>query len=461
MSILAETSFPRADTYQIAARLERLPYSSWHRKMRIVLGTAFLFDAFDSLLIAYVLPVLIPLWHLTPGQTGNLIAIGAVGQLLGSIGFGWLAEKIGRTPVMIMTLLIFTAMSLACVGAWGYQAMLWLRFFQGLGLGGEIPIMVAYINEFAKAKDRARFSLAYQLLFPTGLVLVALVGVWVVPNLGWKWMFIIGAVPALLVLPMRRTLPESPRWLASQGRLQEADRSLARIESIVSDNGARSLPPIPADVPPVIRSHTRIRGLFEGIYLKRTLSLWALWCLTYIANNGLVGWLPAIFRTVFQLPVSQALEYGLIMSVAGLAGCAVCPWLADAVGRKPLFALSLSLAAVPLFVLWGGGLRSPVYVLVLTSISFACLSTVSFAMGMYTAENYPNHMRALGCGVGSAWLRIGSIIGASLIGVILPKWGLEMVFGSLAISLALGGIICALFSTETRGKVLEQLSPAS
>ena len=198
MSILAETSFPTADTYQIAARLERLPYSSWHRKMRIVLGTAFLFDAFDSLLIAYVLPVLIPLWHLTPGQTGNLIAIGAVGQLLGSIGFGWLAEKIGRTPVMIMTLLIFTAMSLACVGAWGYQAMLWLRFFQGLGLGGEIPIMVAYINEFAKAKDRARFSLAYQLLFPTGLVLVALVGVWVVPNLGWKWMFIIGAAQALL-----------------------------------------------------------------------------------------------------------------------------------------------------------------------------------------------------------------------------------------------------------------------
>ena len=461
MSSIAETSRPTAEPYQIAARLERLPYASWHRKMRIVLGTAFFFDGFDSLAIAYVLPVLIPLWHLAPGQTGNLIAIGAVGQLLGSIGFGWLAEKIGRVPVMMLSLLIFAAMSLACVWVWGYQSMLWLRFLQGLGLGGEIPIMVAYINEFAKAKDRARFSLAYQLLFPTGLVLVALVGVWVVPHLGWKWMFVIGAAPALLVIPMRRTLPESPRWLASRGRLVEADRSLASIERLVSGNGARPLPPIPADVPPVTQSHTRIMGLFEGIYLKRTLSLWALWFFTYIVNYGLTGWLPTIFRTEFKLPVSQALEYGLIVNSAGLVGCAICSWFADAVGRKPLFAVSLGFAAVPLFVLWGGGLRSPVFVLVLTSISFACLSTVAFGMGMYTAENYPNHMRALGCGVGSAWLRVGSIIGATLIGAILPTRGLGAVFGALGISLALGAVICALFSTETSGKVLEQLSPTA
>src|SRR5689334_24823731 len=108
------------DARAVNARMERLPYCSWHTRMRLIICTAWFFDAFDSLAIAYVLPVLIGMWKLDPGQIGQLIGIGFAGQLLGSIGAGWLAERWGRVPTAILTLLVFTIMSLACAFAWSY-----------------------------------------------------------------------------------------------------------------------------------------------------------------------------------------------------------------------------------------------------------------------------------------------------------------------------------------------------
>jgi putative MFS transporter len=244
--------------------------------MRLVVGAAWFFDGFDAVAIAYVLPVLIALWQLTPSEIGLLISIGYAGQLIGSVGFGWLAEKIGRQPTAVLTLLIFSVLSIGCVFAWSYPAMLVFRFLQGLGLGGEVPIMQAYVNEFAKSKNRARFAMGVQVLFTLGIVMAALLGTWVVPNLGWRWMFVIGALPALLVLPMRKILPESPRWLASSGRPDEAGRVLDRLEAVATDNGRRPLPPLDKKTPEVMPTVTRAGDLFRSIYLKRTLTLWVL-----------------------------------------------------------------------------------------------------------------------------------------------------------------------------------------
>jgi MFS transporter, putative metabolite:H+ symporter len=230
----------RGDTRHIVARLECLPLCSWHLNMRLIVCTAWFFDAFDSIAIAYVLPPLIGIWHLHPEQIGSLIGIGFAGQLLGAVGFGWIAERWGRRNSMLVTLLIFALGSLACAFAPSYQVLWWLRFVQGIGLGGEVPLMAAYVNEFAKAKGRGRFSLNIQVLFAIGLLFVALTGIFVVPHLGWRWMFIIGAVPAVIGLPLRNVLPEPPRWLASQGRFAEADAALKRIEGIAYGRARQS-----------------------------------------------------------------------------------------------------------------------------------------------------------------------------------------------------------------------------
>ena len=447
------------DRYRIAARMERLPHSRWHNKIRLVVGSVNFSDAFDALTIAYVLPALIPLWHIAPSEIGLLISIGYAGQVIGGIASGWLAERYGRLPLMLANIVLFSLMSFACVLAGNYPTLLTLRFLQGIGLGGEVPIANTYINEFAKSRERGRFVLLQQAMFPVGLTTVALVGTFVVPMLGWQWMFVFGGLPVLLVLPMVRVLPESPRWLASRGRDAEADRVLTKIETVVSRNGAVPLPPIPTDVPPVTASAGRFVELFQGIFLKRTLSLWVLWFCAYLLTYSITGWLPSIMRTVYHLPVAQSNLYGFVVSFTGLFVLLIAAFTIDRIGRKAAYVGGFLLAAIPLLIAAFVPNLSALAVGVLATLAFAAMGMIPGSLGMYTAENYPNHLRALGSGASSVSQRLSSVVGPSLVGLILPHYGVGGVFGMFAVFAVIGGVTCALFSLETAGKTLEQLSP--
>ena len=444
---------------QIAARIERLPLSPWHLKLRIIMGIALFFDAFDALAIAYVLPVLIGMWKLAPGQIGLLIAAGFAGQLVGAIVFGWLAERIGRIPAAVWTIGIFSVFSIVCAFAWSYPSMLVFRFIQGLGLGGEVPIAAAYIGEIAKADRRGRFFLLYQVVFAIGLAAVAVAATWVVPTLGWQWMFYIGAVPAVIALILRRMLPESPRWLASRGRLEDADRTLRSIEDEVSRTSGKSLPPLPADIPPISRSRARWAELFTTTYARRTFAVWVMWFCSYLVTYGIAGWLPTVYRTVFKLPVQQSLQYTMVTPVVGVVAALACAFFIDYTGRKAWFGVAFLLGSIPLFVLSFGAAGSAYNVMILSTLSWFFITTISLGLYLYSAEIYPTRVRALGTGTGTAWLRFASIIGPFVVGLILPAGGLGGVFLMFAIASLVGGIVTLAFGIETRGRVLEQLSP--
>ena len=170
------------DPYQIAARIERLPFSRWHLKMGAIVSTGSFFDGFDALAIAYVLPALVQHWHMTFATASTLIGAGYGGQLVGSILFGWLGERYGRVPIFRYTLILYTVMSVACAFAWDYTSLFWMRAIQGIGLGGEIPIMASYIGEFAKASHRGRYGLGFQLWFSISFIFVSGISYFVVPN---------------------------------------------------------------------------------------------------------------------------------------------------------------------------------------------------------------------------------------------------------------------------------------
>ena len=444
--------------YQIAARLERLPVSAWHNKLRLIVGCVNFSDAFDALTVAYVLPVLIPLWHMRPAQIGALISIGYAGQVFGGMVSGWLAERFGRVPLMLGNLVLFSIMSFACIFARSYGALLTLRFFQGLGLGGEVPIANTYISEFAKSGRRAQFVLIQQAMFPLGLTTVALFGTFVVPTLGWRWMFVLGGLPIFLALPLIKNLPESPRWLASRGHYEAADRITSEIENIISEQGSRPLPLIPSDVPAVVARATRLRELFQGVYLGRTLSLWALWFCAYLITYALSGWLPSIMRSVFHQSVAVSNLHGFILNLAGLFGVILAAFTLDRIGRKRAFTFSFFIASAPLFVVMMIKGLGPLTILTLGTISFGVLSIIPGSLGMYTAENYPNHLRAIGSGASSLPQRTSSAIGPYLVGLILPVYGISGVFGMFAFVAAIGGLVCLIFSTETAGRTLEDLT---
>jgi MFS transporter, putative metabolite:H+ symporter len=442
---------------QILARIERLPISWWHVKTRIIVGTATFFDAFDALSIASVLPALVPLWKLNAPQIGFMISAGFVGQLLGALFFGWIAERYGRVTGMIWSIGLFAVMSCACAFAWDYESLLAFRIIQGFGLGGEVPIAAVYISELARTNIRGRFVMPYELFFPVGIVAASLLGLWIVPAFGWQYMFLVGAAPAILVLFLRTVLPESPRWLASVGRLTEADAAVSLIEHETEKTIGQPLP-TPQPVVQIIEKQASISDLFGKLYLRRTLVVWLIWFTAYLVNYGLSIWMPTVYRTIFKLPIDVALRYGLVTTALGLVGAAIAAFIVDQVGRRALFTICFLGGAAALITLAMISDPTAGQVLTYISISNFFLSAINLGVYLYTPELYPTRMRAIGVGVATAWLRLASIIGPAAIGFIVMS-GLESIFlicGALAAATA---VITAIFAVETRGRILEGVSP--
>ena len=445
--------------HNIIARIERLPFHFWHVKMRMIVGVATFFDAVDAVMIAYILPVLIPLWNITPTRIGILISIGYGGQLLGSFFFGWFAERRGRVCSLVFSVIVFSIASFLCVFSWCYWSLFLFRFVQGFGLGGEVPVAAAYINELAKAEGRGRFVLLYELIFAVGLVISALMGWWIVPGLGWRVMFLIGAIPALMVPLFLRKLPESPRWLACQKRFDEAEKIVDMIEAIVSEKGRNNLPPVHMAGCGTQIKDRNWRELFQGIYLRRTLTVWVIWFCGFFCNFGLVTWLPTLYTSVYHLPLDRALWYSLVTSIAGLCGTATCAFLIDKLGRKVWFTGAFLGAAIFLVLLWQQGKASAEVLLALTSLSYYFIGSISVALWLYTPEIYPTRIRALGSGLGTVWYRIATAIAPLLVGLIVMRYSLSHAFAMFAITAFFGAVITGIFAIETKGRVLEEISP--
>jgi len=441
----------------VVARIERMPISAWHLKARFIVGVATFFDGFDALAIAYVLPVIAPQWHLGPGQIGLLLSASFFGQLLAALFFGWLAERFGRMPAIISSTLIYSVMSLACAFAWDFNSLLVMRTIQGIGIGGEVPVAITYIAELSRAERRGRFLLLYELVFPIGLVAAVLVGALVVPQIGWQWLFAIGAFPALIVVFMQRMLPESPRWLATKGRYAEADAVVSMIEQAVE----RSSGPLPA-ARPVIKARERDASLADLIgpeYLRRTLTVWVIWSMCFFCNFGLVVWLPSIYRTVFHLSVSEALMYTLVTQTVGLVGCLICALSIDQFPRRIWFGGAFVGAAVFFLSLGQANPTSPVVVLVMSSAAFFFISLISIGLYLYTPEIYPTRARAIGMTTSACWGRIASFIGPNAVGAAMAAWGLNSVFLVFGVAATVGAVVAAVWMSETRHKVLELISP--
>ncbi|MFI0968224.1 MFS transporter [Streptomyces sp. NPDC021080] len=442
----------------IAARLERLPHSRWHVKVRFLIGAVTFFEAFDQLLTASALPVLTKQWHLTTGQATFVVTAGSIGMLLGALAAGWMGDRIGRVRTVALGVAVTALGSLAVALSNGIEVFSLFRFVQGLGIGGVVPVAATYINEIARSDRRGRFVLLYEMIFPAGLAAASLVAVWVVPHLGWRIMFVLGALPVLLAATLRRQVAESPRWLLARGRTEEAEEVIARIEAeVVRSTGE----PLPAPSPSAVaeeRAQGRLRELFTGRYLRRTAVVSALWFVAYYVNHGISTWLPSLYTKYFGLDLTTALVYTLLSNVTGLLGTLVVALLIDRVGRRPALTAALGGTAVTLGALALAGVTSGLQVAVFASCTTFFLYAVNAGLYLYSPELYPTHNRAKGAAFGGLWNRLGVILGPVTVGAILGAGGsLTTVFAQLA-AVAVVGTAVALFAVETKGRTLEELN---
>ncbi|WWL80050.1 MFS transporter [Bacillus altitudinis] len=437
---------------QLLTRMESVPFSRWHLKPRIIMGSATFFDAFDALSLAFVLPVLIGMWNLSPAQIGLLIGSGYIGQAIGAIFFGWLAERRGRVFSAKWTVFLMSIMSIACVFSGNFMALFIFRFIQGIGVGGEVPVAASYINELSRAQGRGRFFMLYEMIFPLGLMISAQIGAFVVPSFGWKWMFLIGGIGGLIVFVFFFMLRESPRWLISKGRLDEAERIIEEIEASTD----KRMP-----VAKQVSSSTEKgdwKELFSTFYRKRTLIVWGLWFSAYFVSNGLNNWLPSLYNTVYNLPVGDSLRAASLTNILQTIGVFACAFLIDKVGRKRWATIAFIVTGALLTALWISGANSPESVIYLGSAAYGMMGTITVLLYLYTPEIYPTRMRVIGTAFATAWLRLASAIAPIMIGFILEVSGVSTIFILFA-SVTVVGAILTFKMIETREKVLEDIAP--
>ena len=441
-------------TLQAGARLDRLPVSSFHRRILWLIGGGMFLDSFDIYLAGGVLGALVKSgWSSVPLNAAFLSST-FVGMLIGAFSAGMLGDAKGRKFTYQFNLAIFGIASLAGALAPNMTWLIVARFFMGLGLGAEIVVGYGSVGEFIPPTVRGKWSAYLSLITNSALFFSTFLGFLIIPTIGWRAMFAIVGAGALVVWVIRKKMPESPRWLESKGRYEEAE-AILRVAEAESSRGA-PLPPVTAPARAAARN-TSLLDLFRGTQLRRMLLAF----IVQIANNfviyGFIVWVPT-FLVKQGLGVASSLGYTTLMSLGGPAGALVGVLVADRVGRKNgLIAVGI-LAAV---IGWLYGNSTSVATATLLGFVLFTLTYLMVALGVatYIPELFGTENRMRANGVASCAGRITGIFAPQLVVVLFATGGVKHVLMVIIGVLIAMAVLLAVFGIETNQRTLEEIAP--
>jgi MFS transporter, putative metabolite:H+ symporter len=440
-----------ASSVNAGARLDRLPIGPFHRRILILIGIGMFFDGFDIYIAGTVLGVTLKTGFSTLQQNAVFISITFVGMMLGSFGTGFLGDRYGRRFTYQFNLLMFGLASLAAAFAPNMMFLIACRFVMGLGLGAENVVGYSTMTEFAPARVRGKYLGLMAVCVVTGLPIALLIASLVVPEFGWRAMFVIGGIGALIVWYLRKSLPESPRWLEAVGRTEEAEALMQSIEREASQGQPL---PAPAAAPTVVVS-SDLATLFAAPLLSRMIvgSI----CLITINTllYGFVTWLPVFFIKQ-GLSVATSFSYSLLMALGAPVGSAIGALTADHWGRKPTI-IGASLVSVVLGIIYpmisdpvllpavGFALTVPIYVL------------VALLFGVYIPELFPTEVRLRASGIVNTLGRGATIVTPFLVVMLFEAHGVAGVMALMVGLLAVQIVTVWAFGIEPRHRSLEEL----
>ena len=271
-------------------RLDRVPLNRFHWRLLAVSGIGWMFDAMDVILIAFLLVPIGREFALDATRTGLVASAGFVGMFFGAAIAGRLADRYGRRLVFSSTLVIFSIGAVLSAIAPTFETLLVARVIAGLGLGGELPVAATLVSEFSPRAQRGRMIVLLESFWAYGTLVAGVIAITVLPNYGWRWVFAVGALPALYAAYLRTALPESPRFLAERGRSAEADAIVRRVER-ASGGALLTLARVTA---PVRAGRSRISDLFRPENRRRTAMLWILWFGIVLTYYGIFLFVPTL-----------------------------------------------------------------------------------------------------------------------------------------------------------------------
>jgi MFS transporter, putative metabolite:H+ symporter len=447
-----------ASARAILSQLDRLPLSRFHWKLLVVSGLGWMFDAMDILIVGAIVAAVAREWQLDATQSQWINTANLAGLFCGALASGFVSDRLGRKLVFTLTLLVYSIFSGLSAAATGLGMLMVLRFLSGLGLGGELPVAATLVSEFMPAQRRGMMVVLLESFWAYGSVAAALIGFLVIPEWGWRAAFLIGAAPAFYAFVIRRSLPESPRFLASQGRYAEA-------QAVVTRMAAESGVPVTSS-PPQVSTQGPVRQasvgqLFAPGLLGRTLVLWVMWATMNFSYYGIFLWLPTQFtRKGFSL--QDALLFNLIIALAQIPGYFSAAYFVERVGRKLTLVAYLFGAAVAAYFFGQEALvaRDVAAILIWGSlVSFFNLGAWGVVY-TYTPEMYPTPLRGTGSGWAAAVGRVFAFIAPLSVALLIAMFGRdEVVFLVFTAVMLAGGLIVLAAGPETRGRSLDELTP--
>ena len=447
----------------ISARIERLPFSGFHRKLLLAGGLGYTFDAMDAAVLAFVLPVLRTAWNLSGVQLGMMVSMGFVGAIVGALVAGTFGDLIGRRKVMMSALVLYCAASAGSALVNDPISFMLLRLVAGIGAGAEAVIIAPYLAEFTARRYRGIFIGALAGFFSFGFVLAALLGYFFVPASadGWRHVILITAAPVVMLLWWRRSLPESPRWLESQGRAAEAEATLDAMEASAMQRGI----PLPALDPEEVASQppSRERGsplknygtLLSGKLSRITFMTWGLSMSQSFSYYAFFTWIPSLL-VQNGMSITKSFGFSIVMYVAQIPGYFSAAWLNERIGRKAVIVSYMLLGALSAITMAYARGDSQI-MLAGSALSFFMNGTYA-GIYAYTSEVFPTHVRATGAGLASSMGRLGGVAAPIAVGMVYPAAGLVGVFGMTTSVLLFGAAVVLIFGVSTKNRSLEAIT---
>jgi putative MFS transporter len=459
----------RATAAVILARLDRLPATRHIWLMVTLLSLGGMFEFYDLFMTGYVVPGLVKAGMLAGISFGMFsgpalfVASTFFGLFIGTFVFGFVADKYGRRAIFTFSMLAYCAATLVMAfQTSGTGVCIW-RLIAGIGIGVELVTIDTYIAELVPKHMRGRAFAFNQCVQFAVVPVVALLSYILVPRSpfgwdGWRWVVAIGALGALAVWFLRRSIPESPRWLITHGRLIEAEGITARIESRVrADLAGHSLPPADRHDVDDLEAKGAFREIWQPPYRTRTIMLMVFQFFQTFGFYGFAAWVPTIIAQQAGIDLRASLQYAFIIAIANPFGPLLAMSFADRLERKwqlvgsaiciAVFGMLFSQqSTMPLLILFG----------VLITLSN---NVLSYSFHSYQSELFPTRVRARAIGFTYAFSRISTVFASFIIGFFFAHFnGTTGVFGLIAFAMLMVVLSIGIFGPKTRNLELEKIS---
>ncbi|MEV0945172.1 MFS transporter [Rhodococcus sp. NPDC049939] len=445
----------------IAARMDRLPITRNHLWLTVAIGLGLFFDIYEIFLAGVLSTVLGEDFHLSASLLPLLLSSAFLGMFIGALTIGRLADLLGRRRAFLLSLGIYSAFSLLAAFSVGPVMLVVTRFSAGIGIGAEPPVSDTYLGDLLPPKNRGRYTAwAYTLSF-FGVPAAGFLAHWLVPLApfgleGWRWMFLIGALGAVIVFALRTALPESPRWLEAAGRTDEADAVVRRFEARAMAEG-KALPQPDTRRLVADSEMAALRNLFVRPYLRRTVMMSVFQVLQTWGYYGF-GTLVPLVLVAKGFPVVQSLLFSAVTFVGYPIGSVLSIPIVERVERKFLVMGSGIVMAVLGLAF---GFASATWAILLFGFLYTAVSNLfSNAHHIYLAEVFPTKLRGTGASGTYSLSRLSSAVIPFVLVPLLHHGGPGMLYAVVAGAMVGVAVDIGFLGPRTTGRALESVNSA-